>query len=94
MNNTNLTAAATTAMALINALDQGDDDAAVKRNPGTALVALAANLVLASEAAGISVQDIMTATTNVMNHSDGRRPEFKAAADFLKKELFSTSSNN
>lgn len=61
-------------------------DAIQDRRPHEQLVALAATFILACERYGIEPQDAFALTTNVMNHADGRRPEFEAVRQFMAHE--------
>lgn len=47
----------------------------------------AAVFVLLCERFGINVQDVMTVTSNLMHHAEGRRPEFAAVTEYLAREL-------
>lgn len=47
----------------------------------------AATFVLLCEHLGITPSDVFAITTNVMNHAEGRRPEFAAVAQYLENEL-------
>jgi hypothetical protein len=50
-------------------------------------VAIAATFVLLAERFGLPAQDLMTVTSNVMNHAEGRRAEFQAVSRYLKTEV-------
>jgi hypothetical protein len=60
----------------------------IQRFPREAQVlASAALFVLMCERFGLDVQDMMSATSNLMNHASGRRPEFAAVAAYMAGEL-------
>lgn len=51
------------------------------------LHAMVAAFLLVAEHWGIPAQDLFTATKNLMNNQDGKRPEFAAVAMYIEKEL-------
>lgn len=79
MNNVPVKTAATSTMAVINALQD--------MHPHVQMIALTAAYKLMVERFNISPHDVFTVADNVMNHADGRRDEFAAVADYLKGEL-------
>lgn len=78
LNNVPLRRAANAAMAII--------DRAQNIEEGAREAGIAAAFLLLCEHWGTSPQDVFAATTNIMNHADGRRPEFKAVAQYLAEE--------
>jgi hypothetical protein len=61
---------------------------AIQRFPREAQVlASAALFVLIAERFGLDAQDVMSATSNLMNHASGRRPEFAAVSEYMRWEL-------
>ena len=73
-------AGATAAMQVIDALQKG-------HSPEAQVLGAAAVITLLVERFGLGVQDVMSATRNLMNHAKGRRPEFAAVAEYLQKEI-------
>jgi hypothetical protein len=73
-------AGATAAMQVIDALQKG-------HSPEAQVLGAAAVFVLLSERFGVSMQDVMGAIKKLMNHAEGRRPEFAAVAEYLAKEV-------
>ena len=55
--------------------------------PGEAVGAMAAVFILTMESTGLSTSDILGLTKNLMADAHGRRPEFLAITDYLKKEI-------
>lgn len=55
--------------------------------PEVQMAGACATFILLAEAAGVPVADAFTTVKNIMNHADGKRPEFKAVADYIKHEL-------
>ena len=66
-------------MAMLNAVQ--DMDAHIQAP------AMAALFTLACERHGLKPQDVFTVTNNIMNHAEGRRPEFEGVAAYLANEL-------
>jgi len=62
-------------------------DTLQKHNKGVQIAAICAAFKLLSERCNVPLSDAMTITNNIMNHADGRRPEFKAVEAYLKNEL-------
>lgn len=61
-------------------------DALQDNQPHEQVAALAAAFVLACERHGIEPQDAFAVSTNIMNHADGRRPEFIAVRQYMEHE--------
>jgi len=60
---------------------------ALQRFPaGTQLMGLATAWKMAMDLYGVSISDVMTYSGNLINDTDGRRPEFSAVAEYLEKE--------
>lgn len=78
--NCDLRQAANACMATANAVQRFG-------NPGVRLIGLATAFLIAAEAAGISVTDMMVYARNCMNTAEGRRVEFKATTDYIVKEI-------
>ena len=55
---------------------------------GEYLGAITAAFILTVEESGLSACDVLGLTRNMMADANGRRPEFKAAADYIKQEVF------
>lgn len=53
----------------------------------TAVAAMAATFLLMCERYDLTPQDAFAVVDNVMNYAEGRRPEFKAVAQYLDEEL-------
>lgn len=79
MNNLAMSDVTNGAMAVIDRLQRLPKE--------TQAVSLAATFLLLSEHWGVDPQRVFAATTNIMNHADGRRPEFKAVARYLREEI-------
>ena len=62
-------------------------DSLQRHRPEARVLGAAAVFVLLAERFGLAAQDVMTATTNLMNYAEGRRPEFAAVQEYLQKEL-------
>lgn len=54
--------------------------------PEEATVGVTSAFFLIAERWGLDPRDLLGLTTNIMNHADGRRPEFAAVAEFLRNE--------
>lgn len=61
----------------------------VQANPdrGARLMGLAAAFLIAAEASGLPVPDLMGYARNCMNTAEGKRPEFAAVTDYIEKEI-------
>lgn len=67
------------AMAVINAiqdLPQGVQEAAIT-----------AAFVLMCEVKGLRPTDLFTVSGNIINHAEGKRPEFAAVSQYIREEL-------
>ena len=49
--------------------------------------AMAAAFLLVAEHWGVPAQELFTATKQLMNFTEGKRPEFAAVAEYIEKEL-------
>jgi hypothetical protein len=78
--NTNLKAVSTSAMKLVDAVQD--------RPNHEQLAAFGAAFLLMVEQSGMSLSDVMCAVKNMMHHAEGKRPEFKAAEAYMRHELF------
>lgn len=57
-------------------------------NPGVRLGAILCASLLATEASGLPLADCFGTARNIMNHAEGKRPEFLAVSDYYKNEVF------
>ena len=55
--------------------------------PHTQVAAAAAVFLLLCESHKMPAQDAFTVITNIMNHAEGRRPEFAAVRQYMEEEL-------
>lgn len=55
--------------------------------PSVQIHAAAAVFVLLTQRFAIDTQDAFSATSNLMNYAEGRRPEFEAVRAYLENEL-------
>ncbi|WP_018123399.1 hypothetical protein [Desulfovibrio oxyclinae] len=78
--NADLKAVATTTMGLVDAVQE--------RPNHEQLAAFGAAFLLLVEQSGMPLPDVMAAVKNMMNHADGKRPEFKAVEAYMQNELF------
>ena len=78
LTNVSLKDASYSAMAVIDRLQH--------ENAGVQLAAVAAVFLCACDHYKINAQDVFASTTNVMNHADGPRVEFKAVKAFMAGE--------
>lgn len=67
-------------MAVIDATQRGFQ-------PHEQMHAMAAAFLMLAEHWGVPAQDLFTATKQLMNDQEGRRPEFSAVALYIEKEL-------
>ena len=79
LNNLAVLDGAMAAMEVVNALQ--------RHSPEARVVGAAAVFRLLAEHLRLDVQGAMSATSNLMNHADGRRPEFAAVSEYISKEL-------
>lgn len=56
-------------------------------NKGVRLMGIASAFLIASEAAGLPVSDVIGMARNCINTADGKRPEFAAVADYIHNEI-------
>lgn len=75
----------TVAQAAMTAVDRLQSFPAAEQIMGAAALFL-----ILAEHRGIPAQDIFTATKNLINGTDGKRPEFRALAQYVKHELPNT----
>lgn len=80
LGNTRLSEAANVAMAVANAVQSIPSKGA--RIAGTA----AAFLILLEES-GMPAPDVLGMARNIINHAEGRRPEFAAVTDYIREEV-------
>lgn len=55
--------------------------------PHVQMAALAATFLLLSDHWKVAPQEAFAAVKNLMNHAEGRRPEFNAVAAYMEAEL-------
>jgi len=79
LNSLNVRKAANAAMTVIDAIQD--------MHPAEQLAGITATFLLLADHQGYTAQDMFSITANIMNHADGRRPEFAAAAQYMKEEL-------
>lgn len=80
IGNTPLVSAARCAMSALDAIQTEPDK-------GAQFLGLAAAFLLAAEVSGLSIPDLMGYARNVINHAEGRRPEFEAVAAYAACEM-------
>lgn len=80
MNNAEPRRVSTAAMTVIDRLQ-------VEYKPHEQVMGAAATFLILAEHFGIPAQEIFTATKNLMNGMDGKRPEFAAVMDYVKHEI-------
>ena len=56
-------------------------------SPDLQVAALAASFLMICERYDIPAQDVFTVVNNIMNHAEGRRPEFAAVRQYMEEEL-------
>lgn len=78
-NNASVKVVAPAAMALIDTI-QGCQ-------PHTQVAAITSVFMLLCEHHKIPAHDAFAAVTNLMNHAEGRRPEFAAVRQYMEEEL-------
>lgn len=54
---------------------------------GARMLGAAASFLLMAECAGLNTYDLMAMARNCMNDAEGRRPEFSAVEEFIRKEI-------
>lgn len=62
---------------------------AIQANPdrGARLMGLATAFLMAAEASGLPVPDLMGYARNCMNTAEGKRPEFAAVNNYIEEEI-------
>lgn len=55
--------------------------------PHEQMHAMAAAFLMLAEHWSVPAQDLFTATKNLMNDQEGKRPEFSAVAEYMRNEL-------
>ena len=78
-NNASVGAVANCAMAIINVTQD--------MRPQNQIAALAAAFLLVCERHDMHAPDAFAVITNIMNHAEGRRPEFAAVRQYMEEEL-------
>ncbi|MDM8214758.1 hypothetical protein QUW15_01055 [Desulfovibrio piger] len=68
---------------------------AVQRIPdyGSRFIGIASAFLILCEESGISAADLLTMTRNCMNDAEGKRPEFRAVARYVRHEIFDRNAN-
>lgn len=84
IGNADLSRVSTTAFSVVNGI-QNQEEVTL---PGECVAAITAAFVLTLEASKLPASDVIGLTRNMMADADGRRPEFKAITDYIKKEVF------
>lgn len=79
-NNANPRRVAQATMAVIDATQRGFQ-------PHEQMHAMAASFLMLAEHWGVPAQDLFTATKNLMNDQEGKRPEFAAVQMYMENEL-------
>lgn len=54
---------------------------------GARMMGVSAAFLILAECAGLNVYDLMAMARNCMNDAEGRRPEFAAVDEFVRKEI-------
>lgn len=62
-------------------------DALQHHRPEAQAVGACAAFLLLAEASGIPAQDLFTATKNIINGAEGKRPEFAAVEMYVQQEI-------
>ena len=78
--NAPITDAANAAMAVVDSVQSCP-------NNGVILLGFSAAFLLAVEASGLTVSDVMVYTKNVINNAEGKRPEFQAVSRYIDNEV-------
>lgn len=79
MNHAGVRESATSTMRVIDAVQD--------LPPHLQVIALVASFKLMVERYGVNPQDAFTVADNIMNHAQGRRPEFEAVRAYLANEV-------
>ncbi|MEG2140964.1 MAG: hypothetical protein RRY20_09285 [Bilophila sp.] len=80
LGNVSLTDAAHTAMSVADAVQTCP-------RKGARLIGIMAAALITIEASNLNLQDVLAMTRNVINHADGRRPEFAAVDAYVRNEV-------
>lgn len=78
--NAPITEAANAAMAVVDSVQSYP-------NNGVKLLGFSAAFLLAVEASGLTVSEVMVYTKNAINNAEGKRPEFQAVARYIENEV-------
>ena len=78
--NAPITDAANAAMAVVDSVQSCP-------NNGVKLLGFSAAFLLAVEASGLTVSDVMVYTKNAINNAEGKRPEFQAVSRYIDNEV-------
>lgn len=78
-NNMNVRKAAQASMHIINAIQQ--------MPPEEQVAGMASTFLLLADHNRMTPQEMFAVVANIMNHADGRRPEFAAVAQYMENEL-------
>jgi hypothetical protein len=78
--NAPITDAANAAMAVVDSVQSCP-------NNGVKLLGFSAAFLLAVEASGLTVSDVMVYTKNAINDAEGKRPEFQAVSRYIDNEV-------
>jgi len=62
-------------------------DALQKLPPEEQVAGMASAFLLLADHINLTPQEMFSVTTSIMNHADGRRPEFAAVAQYMEMEL-------
>ena len=84
LGNADVERVSTMTFAIIDAIAKHDDRTPL---PGEMVGAVSAAFVLIMEACKLPAYDAAMYARNIMSDADGRRPEFKAITDYIKKEV-------
>jgi len=80
LGNADLTQSARAAMSVATGVQDYPDK-------GVRLMGTAAAFLLAAEASGLPVTDVIGMARNCINTAEGKRPEFAAVADYVQHEV-------
>lgn len=87
IGNADLTRVSTAAFSVMNSIQNQRDEEEGGILPGECVAAITAAFVLTLESSRLPASDVISITRNMMADADGRRPEFKAITDYIKKEV-------
>lgn len=82
LGNANITKTARLSMGILNTIQKEPDK-------GAQLAAVCTVFHTVLHKAGLNIHDALGITSNLINASEGRKPEFKAVDLYIEKELFS-----